>query len=199
MKKVMFCIVACFLGGSAFAQECPIIDNDLDRLACYDKESGRSPTVEVEPASVGKWSMRKEKSEFKDTTDVYLSLRSDGVLTCGFGSNDNANLILICKENTTTMYIATNCHLMSGIGSYGTIEYRIDDRKAAKRNFTESTDNKALGLWNGGRSIPMIKKMLDANTILMRFTPYSESPESVKFNITGLDEAILPLREACNW
>ena len=33
----------------------------------------------------------------------------------------------------------------------------------------------------------------------MRFTPFNESPRAARFDITGLETAIAPLRKACNW
>lgn len=199
MRKYVLAIAGCFFGFSAIAQECATIENDLDRLLCYDKESGRIPSVKVEPVSSGKWTVRSDKSDFKDTIDVVMTVESEGLLNCGHGSRESATLLLRCKENTTSIYIATQCFLASGVGGYGTIEYRVDDKKSKKRDFNASTNNKSLGLWSGGQSIPMIKEMFGGNDILMRFTPYGESPESVKFKITGIDEAIKPLRDACHW
>lgn len=62
-----------------------------------------------------------------------------------------------------------------------------------------STDNKALGLWSGGKAIPVVKQMLGKSTMITRMTPFSESPFTATFNISGLNRAIEPLRKACNW
>lgn len=181
--------------------DCALIDTDLERLACYDQISGRSPTPEnIELNNdTGQWIVRKDKSEFKDTTDVFLSVESDEILRCGMFTQAKAQLLLRCLENTTTLYISTSCHVASGFQGYGRVEYRIDEKKAASRNFDASTDNRALGLWSGNRSIPVIKQMLDGETLLVRFTPFNESPVTARFNISGLNNAISPLREACHW
>lgn len=200
MKKAAIAFAATLIGSSAAAQECASIDNDLDRLACYDKQSGRTPSAKLEPDPVGNWTVRTDKSEFKDTTDVFLTLQSDEPVNCSqFGSPEKAMLVLRCMENTTTFYLNTNCHLTSGHGDYGRIEYRVDETKAKSRNFTESTNNKSLGLWNGGRSFPFVKELLGADKLLMRFTAYGQSPTTARFSISGLDEAIEPLRSECGW
>ncbi|MBO9453246.1 hypothetical protein J7426_23495 [Tropicibacter sp. R16_0] len=191
--------IASFAAFTAQAQDCKAIDNDLDRLACYDKASGRTPTVETDTIENSNWKIRTEKSEFEDTTDVYLRVDSEKPLTCGYGSPREATLILRCRENTTSLIIATSCHLASGHGGYGRVEYRIDDNKTNSRNFDESTNNRSLGLWNGRSSIPVIKQMLTADTFLTRFTPFGSNPQTAKFVISGLDEAIEPLRKACKW
>jgi len=83
--------------------------------------------------------------------------------------------------------------------SYGDIDYRVDTEKAKKVSGSASTDNKALGLWGGGKSIPVIKQMIGKEKIVVRMTPYSESPFTATFNIAGLAEAVKPLREECRW
>ncbi|OIQ42799.1 MAG: hypothetical protein BM560_01040 [Roseobacter sp. MedPE-SWde] len=196
-----FLIIATFLTATpAFAETCPEIENDLDRLACYDRESGRTETVTEVPTTKGDWQIRIESSEFRDTTDVFLSLASENTLSCrGYGTPKPANLVVRCLENTTALIITTDCHLTSGHGGYGRVEYRFDEKPARKREFTESTNNRSLGLWTGGKSIPFIKGMLGSDRAIFRFTPYSSNPVTAKFNITGLDEAIAPLREECSW
>jgi len=89
--------------------------------------------------------------------------------------------------------------MASGHGGYGTVEYRVDDKNAGKREFEASTDNSALGLWSGRKSIPFIKSMLAGKEMIFRFTPFGSSPVTARFEIDGLDEAIKPLRKECGW
>ncbi|WP_425962120.1 type VI secretion system-associated protein TagO [Rhizobium nepotum] len=70
---------------------------------------------------------------------------------------------------------------------------------SAKIGLKESTDNKSLGAWDGGRAIPFIKKLILGKTLILQFTPYNESPKMAEFNIAGLDKAIEPLRAQCGW
>lgn len=52
---------------------------------------------------------------------------------------------------------------------------------------------------SGGQTIPVIQEMFDAEQLTVRATPFNESTITVQFPIAGLQEAIEPLREACNW
>lgn len=183
---------------NAQTEACATIENDLDRLACYDKASGRTPTADT-VATESKWVVRLEKSDFKDTTDVYMTVQSDEPVSCGYSGRQEITLFVRCLENTTSVILATHCHVTSGHGGYGQVEYRIDDRKAESRGFNESTNNRSLGLWSGGRAIPFAKKMFDAKRMIVRFTPYGDNPVTASFDISGLKEAITPLREACSW
>lgn len=191
------CVV---FGQDASAQECVAIENDLDRLACFDKQAGRAPTIEDVKVGTGNWLVRTETSEFEDTTNVYLMVTSDEGLRCrSYGAPKKATLYLRCLENTTSIYISTDCHLASGFQGYGQVDYRIDDKPSASRGFDASTNNRALGLWTGGSAIPFIKKLFGAKRLLVRFTPFNENPVTAKFDISGVEEAVRPLREACSW
>lgn len=132
MRTILAAMTALSLAPvNALAQvpECPAIENDLDRLACYDKASGRTPTVTAESAK-GSWSVQTKRSEFEDTTDVYMSVQSKAPVACNmFGSHQPASLYLRCQENTTAIYIATNCHLASGFQGYGEVDVRVTTRK----------------------------------------------------------------------
>lgn len=199
MKVAMLALAAITAASGAMAQECREIDNDLDRLGCYDLEAGRTPVAEsVETEIDSPWDVRVTTSDMTDDTTVVLSVSSDETLTCGY-SPSRASLILRCNENTTVMYISTSCHVASGHGGYGRVTYRFDDALAQTKEFSASTNNNALGLWSGGKSIPVIQQMFGHDTALFRFTPFSESPTTARFDISGLEDEIGPLREACHW
>jgi type VI secretion system protein VasI len=87
----------------------------------------------------------------------------------------------------------------SAYSDYDHIIYRLDDEKAQTINTNESTNNRSLGLWSGARSIPVIKRMFGKSTMIVRMTPFGENPFTATFNISGLEEAIVPLRQACKW
>lgn len=109
--------------------------------------------------------------------------------------------MLRCMENkTAAMLITSSCHLTSSrYNDYGDIQYRVDDKPAKTKSFEASTSNDTLGLWEGGKAIPFIKELFGGDKVVMKFTPYGESPRLVTFDISGLDEAIKPLREQCGW
>ncbi len=199
MRVFSLSAIALLAATSIAAQECREVENDLDRLACYDRESGRTPVTETLDTPVeSPWTVRSTQSEMTDDTTVVLTVRTESALPCGY-SPSPATLVLRCSENKTVIYINTTCHLASGTGGYGQVTYRFDDNSAETREFSDSTDNRALGLWSGGKSIPLINKMFGNSSALFRFTPYGDSPVTARFDISGLEEAITPLREACHW
>ena len=156
-----------------------------------------------EPTSnrdVGDWSVREDISSFDDSKTVVLHLESSDTVTDRFGGGRRVpSLIVRCKENTTSLYIIAGGHYLADIQGYGTVDYRVDDRPASEWSMEASTDNEALGLWTGRRAIPAVKNLFGGSSLSVRLTPFSESPLEFSFPITGLEEAIAPLRKACSW
>lgn len=178
---------------------CLKVENDLDRLACYDRASGRAPTIETTPTA-SKWTVQKKTSALTDESSVYLSVPSNEVVDCGWNRGQEITLALRCMENKTALFFDTGCHMTSSdYTDYGDVTLRIDDTPAKTVGMEASTNNRALGLWSGGRSIPVIKQMIGAERLIVRMTPFSESPFTATFDIRGLEQEIGPLREACSW
>jgi invasion protein IalB len=151
------------------------------------------------PEPEGRWVVTEDTSTFDDTRTVVLSLESSEPIRSQFGAPGPAILYIRCMENTTVFYLWLNDLFLSDIQGYGVIDYRIDDQPASKVQAEGSTDNKALGLWGGSRSIPFLKEMISGKRVAFRATPFNESPVEFAFDLTGLDAAIAPLREACAW
>jgi type VI secretion system protein VasI len=202
MRAIAVFAMLCVAGNAIAAPaDCIKLDNDLDRLACYDKEAGRTPAVETVPTpAVSPWLVRQETSKLTDQPTVVMSVESNEIINCGWNRGQKISLVLRCMENKTVLYFSTGCHMVSNeYNDYGDITYRLDEEKSHKVGGDVSTDNKALGLWAGGKSIPLIKQMLGKKQMTVRMTPYSESPFVATFNISGLGDAIKPLRKACGW
>jgi type VI secretion system protein VasI len=197
--KIMVAALMLSTGAAIAAPaDCIRVETDLDRLACYDKEAGRTPAVEQLPATAGKWLRHKEKSQLTDQETVILSVRSDETINCGWNRGDTIGLVMRCMDNTTSLFFTTGCH-MADHGGYDEIVYRLDSDKAQTIRGETSTDNKSIGHWTGGKAIPMMKQMVGKSKMVVRMTPFSENPFTATFDISGLGEALQPLRESCKW
>ncbi|NTB96921.1 hypothetical protein G6M84_10370 [Agrobacterium tumefaciens] len=192
--------LATSLGGSASASGCVDVTSDLDRLACYDKESGRTPTPSSLSSMSTNWEAEEETSKLSDKKSVFLNTRSVEDINCGWNKGAKIWLSLRCHENTTAVIFRTGCHMTSSeYNSYGDIQYRVDAEKSKTLSATESTDNRALGLWSGGKAIPFIKEMIGKEKLVVKMTPYGENPFTATFNIGDLDTVLGPLRKECGW
>lgn len=177
------------------SQTCASISSDAQRLACYDMEYKPAPTISIS----SKWSVSENLSPMDDSKTVTLHLESSEPIQNRYRGVSAADLYIRCQEKTTALYFVYADNFLSSIQGYGQVTYRVDDKPSAKKNMTESTDNKALGLWSGGASIPFVKSMFGGENLVVRITPFNESPVTAQFQISGLEDAIKPLRAACGW
>lgn len=179
--------------------KCAAIESNLDRLSCYDAAAkGAEPTAADQPKNSTAWGVSVKKSPMDDSTNVFLTALSEEDLPGRLGGpGPKAYLLVRCMERVTSYYIVWGDTF---IGSDSTrVQYRLDDEKPKTEGVSISTDHKATGHFSGGRAIPFIKEMFGKKKLLVRVTPYSESPIAVTFDITGLEGAIKPLRQACKW
>lgn len=196
MKKwVVGISVALASGMAQGSQECADIGDNHSRLACYDAEY--RPATSVSSDSV--WTVRQDVSPIDDSTAVFMTVLSSERIPTRLGREDYATLSLRCQENTTSLILGFAGNHMTSHQQYGNVTLRLDGETAQTKRMNESTNRRSLGLWSGGSSIPYIRSMFGHDTLTVRATPYSESPITVQFPITGLEDAIQPLREACNW
>ena len=193
----MFLLSTSYLYASDDPNSCVILSNDADRLNCYDLIFKKS--VAISQSNNSQWKLREDISKIDDSKNVFLTLNSDDTFQTRFKKNRTVSLLIMCRENNTSVIFNFADAFMSDNAGGGTVTFRIDKEKAFKKNLRESTDNNALGLWSGGRSIPFIKSLFEKGNLLMRFAPYNESSSTVNFNISGLKKSIPSLAAACGW
>ncbi|HHD81926.1 MAG TPA: hypothetical protein ENK94_01905, partial [Campylobacterales bacterium] len=68
--------------------------------------------------------------------------------------------------------------------------------QAVTKRWSISTDHEATF---PPKSIGFTKDLIKHDKLLVQLTPYGDSPVMTTFDIGGLEEAIKPLRKACNW
>jgi len=176
---------------------CANLSDGRERLACYDDHFG--VTVTKSPPTPSKWRKQVKTNPLTDDTDVFLTLLSEEPVPGRFGSAGFGTLHLRCMENTTAVQFAVGDHFLASIQGYGRVEYRLDDQPMRSHRFRESTSHETLGLWSGREAIPFIKAMLGHDRMIVRITPFNESPKTMTFNISGLDADITELRDTCHW
>mgnify|MGYP003651987264 CR=1 FL=1 len=148
----------------------------------------------VKPAQA--WDRHVSISPVDDSKTVVLQQVAEAAHSGTLGFPVRARLVLRCMENTTSLHI--NVGIFLGLDATDVIT-RIDKEQAETRRWRISTDHKAMGLWNGGASIPYIRRLVGKTALFVRVTPYGERPVELLFNIEGLRDELPELAEACNW
>ena len=208
--KMFVALLVILIPSAILANQAPenctkLTDADA-RLACYDSIFGTSnPNKElVDEQAIEthnppeNWFIRETVSNVDDSNNVMLWTEALDTNRGRFGSSVRLSLVAACGENSTSVWINFGGHFMSD-HRHGTVIYRVDKQTAERKNFFESNNNEALGLWSGRSAIPFLKQLLGHDQLFIKATPYSESALEATFDISGLEQAITPLREACNW
>ena len=142
----------------------------------------------------GKWRVSSETSPIDDSTNVYLSLPADSTISGRFGETVRPSLWVRCKENRTEVFVTWELYL--GIDTTQVL-HRLDERRAQTRTWGLSTDHEAT--FYRGSQVSFARELMSHERLLLQTTPYGEKPVTATFSIVGLENAAIPLREACRW
>jgi type VI secretion system protein VasI len=179
----------------------PALAQDL--CAGNSTEEGCEPAELSEEASngvtSGGWTVFEETSSLTSIPTIVVQNESSDVITGLFGSIERVSLVIQCQQNTTSVYFNFGENFMSDVGGRGQLAYRVDNRVPASRSMTASEDNSSLGLFGGLVAIPFVRELFGAESLLIRVQTFEDQPIEATFTLTGLDEAIGPLRGRCNW
>lgn len=174
--------------------KCSTETNTVKRLSCFDefaKTNGLAPsTRETTTNAEGKWRTSTDKDPLTDKSVHYAMLDADE----GRGRfGESIGLIVRCKSGRTEAFINWNTFL----GSDGlNVTSRIDKAPASSSYWGISTDHKSSFM---PQQVATLKKFEGASSYVVNLTPYSESPITAIFNITGADEAFKDIRRDCKW
>ena len=158
------------------------------------------PVGDKEPEAPA-WSVSRTASPIDDSNNVVLRVASLDAVPSRHGSDTiRLELALRCLEGKTSLQVHFGNHLMMSArhGSLGDVTYRIDRKPAETEKWLHSNDHRALML-EGAGAIRFAQRLFGAKLLLIRATPYGESPVTVNFNVEGIEAATRPLRAACRW
>lgn len=179
--------------------ECQSEVNGTKRLACYDKifpqdKPDDTESMAEQAVNHGKWQTSVTTSPVDDTNNVVLSLPSNDYIRTPFGETVAPTIYVACREKKTEVFINWDVYL--GLEQTNML-YRLDKQKAVEKNWSISTDTKAV--FYKGSDIDFVRTLAKADKMFARITPYNESPVSATFDLSGLSDALKPLQKACGW
>lgn len=180
-------------------RECQRIDDSVKRLACFDtiaEAVAPKPVVAVPSQVPLNWAVTTDVSKIDDSTTVQVSTTSTEELRGRYGQRVYLRLILRCQEHKTDAIVHFGGHFMAGLYDKVPVTYRIDRKPAKEARFNESTNNESLF---APQPVQFIKALFGANTLTIRAAPYNENDVTADFDVSNLETAVKPLREACRW
>ena len=151
------------------------------------------------PSAGAGWESLTSTDEFNDTT-IHTLVTTTPIMN-QYGQVTEGWLALNCFTEQggiqgLQVAIYFGGHFMSDY-RHGTVRYRVDKRDAKSDRFSESNNNEKLFVRNE-RALAFMEDLLKGSELLVQATPYSESPVKMRFDISGIDERILPIADGCN-
>lgn len=167
----------------------------VERLSCFDElaeQHDLAPkTVATSIAGKGKWITSTSTDPLNDKSIYIATLNADsGKGRLGKG----ISLIVRCANNQTEIYINWGAFL----GTNETkVTHRVGKDKAKSSAWTVSTDHTSA--FYPGSPVSLLKSMTENDSFVANVTPYSESPITAVFDVSGAAEAFKDIRPGCAW
>jgi type VI secretion system protein VasI len=188
MKRVFLFSVFIFIGLNAYSQQslndelktASQITNATERLNAYDsilEKHGVKQLAGTGSSDTGKWEASVKTDPITDSKIITFLLEASSG-TSMFGKP--VYLVIRWDKEDVDMYINWHSYLGSSID----VAFRIGNKPPETKEWLLSTDSQAS--FYPDDPLPVIKNLLDANQAVARCTPYSESPVTAIFDITGL-------------
>ncbi|RUS58950.1 hypothetical protein EGN72_18790 [Pseudorhodobacter sp. E13] len=200
----LFIIIVASGSGVAKAKDggnaCHAIKVEKERLDCYDKQTEyeapeKEEVSEVSAATGQQWRKSEESSSLDGRTDVWLSVDSKNSQPNQIGNPEKSTLWVRCMNNSTNLFITFNNYTPDNQN----VRYKLDDSPVRKVWMVHMQGGEGIGIWSGNSAIPFIKKMFDAEDMVVAYESYSNSNLEFSFDISGLRARIDSLAESCKW
>lgn len=200
MRKLLFFLGALLAATNVYAiddasfESCAAMQEDTARLLCFDnlaKANGytRNQSQDSSVDGVGDWIVDVEVNPIDDTTTVTLILEATSG-TSVYG--DPVYFFARCMSGETDVFISWDDYL----GREANVLTRVGEEEATTQKWGMSTDQTATF---HPKPVAFLKDMMSTDRLVAQVTPYNESPVTAIFQISGLSQALEPLREECEW
>jgi type VI secretion system protein VasI len=148
--------------------------------------------------ALAEWTVDTSKNEMDDTPIVSAGTRSNDMIEGVLSRPGYAQLHVRCMGGSTDFLLFMAGAYLTDYQDFGNVGLRVDKEKAQIVRSVVSSDNKALGLWNG-QGIRLLKSMIGKKQLTVRAAAYGESPQVMVFSLAGFDAALTKVRTACKW
>lgn len=122
-------------------------------------------------------------------TIVITKIADTGVGTYG----DPISLSIMCRDGKTVALL--NWHTFMDTEAVR-VTARLDKEEASTVSWSISNDHESTFARNAE---DYARSLLGKEKAIFRATPYGENPITVTFSLAGLEAAVQPIEEACEW
>ena len=189
--------------------DCSKIKTDAERLACFDNTSKQNePSVSADAKGnkqKSKWHFFTSRDEWDDSVLYSNVLVTDEPIDTKESDSRYGQIIITCINSSMKVFLSAKKYstgtqdLLKSHGDYEFVRYRIDKEQAKTIEMKLIDTRRALYIGSSEESIPFIKEMFGHDKMLVQIQDYEGKPLTMRFSINGLEEAIKPVRQKCNW
>ena len=129
----------------------------------------------------GSWIMVEDQDPMNDSPQVVTGLEEDG-----------ATLYVGCVDGRTNVLIRWDEYL--GMDTAVTVTHRLPPKPAVRASWLRGGESTVAP-----DPIALLREMVAGTELVVRTTPYMSGPVTVTFDLTGAEEAIGKVAEACGW
>lgn len=185
-------------------ERCALIGPASERLACYDGlfRSGEftGETDAEDAADMGMWASGVEVSQIEGTERPFASLQSEQLIPALPRGRAPARLTILCLDETTSVQFSfAGYPLGTPTSNSGTLTIQFDRMPSRSQSLQLSPDRTALGFFTTADAMNFIDSLMQSERLFVRAQPQGQRSATVSFLLEGIEEALVPVREACGW
>jgi type VI secretion system protein VasI len=179
---------------------CDGITGRIKRDKCFYALQGQLSNAVPNTSSntMMKWRVNKESSRDVGSSNIIISLDATASIFGRPAKANTASLILWCKDRKPAVSVVTGMSPQNFTygPDGGVVIIQFDKEKSKRHHVLQSNDEKAIFL---EKSEGLINKMIQHNRMFLTFSPFNSSPAMATFDLRGLEDAMKPLKNTCNW
>lgn len=169
-------------------------------------EEAPAELAAVKPENLLKWPSAKTQAwqEVTSVTGVRSGRANIAVLrreTARLESGDPqiVEMIIRCRNNQTNLILTFPGQEMSDKGPLSEGYFTLDSGQPQIVEFGLSKVPETIGIWQGFRAVPVLRQMLDAKKMDVTIWNAAGQEINVNFDLGGLPDAVMGVRESCQW
>jgi hypothetical protein len=130
-----------------------------------------------------------------DSLSVTLSVVARDAATAWPSKTLHPEIYLQCREHKLNTWFVTGAsfNVEGNHLNHATIRFGFDNGVAFSQVWRQSTDKQAAGT----PSIDFVKKIAAAKRLVVQWTPFNSSVQTVEFDLSGFDAVKAPLEGTC--
>lgn len=185
-------------------ERCALIGPATERLACYDglfrSDQFTGDNEDEATPRQGMWASGVEVSQIEGTERPFASLQSEQLIPALPRGREPARMTILCLDETTVVQFAfAGYPLGTPTSNSGTLTIQFDRLPSRSQSLELNADRTALGFFTDAQAMTFLDQLLDAERMFVRAQPQGQRSATVSFQLEGIEQALVPVREACGW